>query len=40
MIKGDSTEYEIIEEACKSLEVDDFITAEFGVRGGAGGRGS
>jgi hypothetical protein len=38
MIKGDSTEYEIIEEACKSLEGDDFFTAEIGVREGAGSK--
>ncbi len=38
MIQGDSTEYEILEEACKSLEGDDFFTAEIGVREGAGSK--
>ncbi len=38
MIQGDSTEYEILEEACKSLEGDDFFTAEIGVRRGAGSK--
>ena len=34
MIQGDSKEYEIIREACKSLDGDDFFTAEIGVRQG------
>tara|TARA_R100001591_G_scaffold103242_1_gene110471 strand:+ start:81 stop:659 length:579 start_codon:yes stop_codon:yes gene_type:complete len=34
MIQGDSKEYEIIREACKSLDGDDFFTAEIGVRRG------
>ena len=34
MIQGDSMEYEIIKEACNSLEGDDFFTAEIGVRKG------
>ena len=36
MIQGDSTEYEILEEACKSLTTDDLFTAEIGVRQGKG----
>ena len=36
MIKGDSTEYEILEEACKTLDTDDLFTAEIGVREGQG----
>jgi len=36
MIQGDSTEYEILEEACKSLDNDDLFTAEIGVRQGKG----
>ena len=35
MIKGDSSEYEILEEACKTLG-DDLFTAEIGVRQGKG----
>jgi hypothetical protein len=35
MIQGDSTEYEILEQACKTLG-DDLFTAEIGVRQGAG----
>jgi len=38
MIRGDSTEYEILEEACKSLEGDDLFTAEIGVREGRGSK--
>ena len=38
MIRGDSTEYEILEEACKSLEGDDLFTAEIGVREGQGSK--
>ena len=34
MIEGDSREYELIREACKSLQGDDFFTAEIGVRRG------
>jgi len=36
MIQGDSTEYEILKEACKSLDNDDLFTAEIGVRQGKG----
>ena len=36
MIQGDSTEYEILEEACRSLNTDDLFTAEIGVRQGKG----
>ena len=35
MIQGDSTEYEILEEACKTLD-NNLFTAEIGVRQGAG----
>jgi hypothetical protein len=35
MIQGDSTEYEILEEACKTLG-NNLFTAEIGVRQGAG----
>jgi len=35
MIQGDSTEYEIITEACKTLG-DNLLTAEIGVRQGKG----
>ena len=35
MIQGDSTEYEILEQACKTLG-DDLFTAEIGARQGAG----
>ena len=38
MIKGDSTEYEILEEACKALDGDDLLTAEIGVREGKGSK--
>tara|TARA_R100001086_G_scaffold230987_1_gene151495 strand:- start:544 stop:1128 length:585 start_codon:yes stop_codon:yes gene_type:complete len=38
MIKGDSTEYEILKEACESLKGDDFFTAEIGVRKGKGSK--
>ena len=38
MIRGDSTEYEILEEACKSLEGDDLFTAAIGVREGQGSK--
>jgi hypothetical protein len=37
MIQGDSTEYEILEQACKTLG-DDLFTAEIGVRQGAGSK--
>jgi hypothetical protein len=38
MIQGDSTEYEILEQACESLGDDNnlFTIAEIGVRQGAG----
>jgi len=36
MIQGDSTEYEILKEACESLEADNLFTIEIGVRQGAG----
>lgn len=36
MIKGDSTEYEILKEACESLEDNNLFTIEIGVRQGAG----
>ena len=36
MIQGDSTEYEILKEACRSLNTDDLFTAEIGVRQGKG----
>ena len=38
MIKGDSKEYEIIQEACESLEKIDLLTAEIGVRMGQGSK--
>ena len=38
MIKGDSTEYEILQEACDTLEGDDLFTAEIGVREGKGSK--
>ena len=38
MIKGDSTEYEILKEACKTLNSDDLFTAEIGVRQGQGSK--
>tara|TARA_R100001377_G_scaffold85235_1_gene70936 strand:- start:175 stop:777 length:603 start_codon:yes stop_codon:yes gene_type:complete len=38
MIKGDSTEYEIIEEACDTLVNDNLFTAEIGVRQGIGSK--
>ena len=38
MIKGDSTEYEILKEACQTLEGDDLFTAEIGVRQGQGSK--
>ena len=38
MIRGDSNEYQILAEACQSLEGDDFFTAEIGVREGAGSK--
>ena len=38
MIQGDSTEYEIIKEACESLEGNDLFTVEIGVRKGAGSK--
>ena len=36
MIKGDSTEYEILKEACESLKDNNLFTIEIGVRQGAG----
>jgi len=36
MIQGDSTEYEILKEACNTLESDNLFTAEIGVREGKG----
>ena len=38
MIQGDSTEYEILEEACKTLDGDNLFTAEIGVRQGLGSK--
>ena len=38
MIQGDSMEYEIIKDACNSLEGDDLLTAEIGVRKGKGSK--
>jgi hypothetical protein len=38
MIQGDSTEYEILKEACKTLNTDDLFTAEIGVRQGQGSK--
>jgi len=38
MIQGDSTEYEILQEACQTLEGDDLFTAEIGVRQGQGSK--
>ena len=38
MIQGDSTEYEILEEACKTLDSDNLFTAEIGVRQGQGSK--
>jgi hypothetical protein len=38
MIQGDSTEYEILKEACKTLDTDDLFTAEIGVRQGQGSK--
>jgi hypothetical protein len=38
MIDGDSIEYEILEEACKTLDKDDLFTAEIGVRQGKGSK--
>ena len=38
MIQGDSTEYEIIKEACESLKGNDLFTVEIGVRKGAGSK--
>ena len=38
MIQGDSTEYEILKEACKTLNSDDLFTAEIGVRQGQGSK--
>ena len=38
MIQGDSKEYEILKEACESLEGDDLFTAEVGVRRGLGSK--
>mgnify|MGYP001155596769 FL=1 len=38
MIEGDSTEYEILKEACQTLEGDDLFTAEIGVRQGQGSK--
>jgi hypothetical protein len=38
MIQGDSTEYEILKEACKTLDTDDLFTAEIGVRKGQGSK--
>ncbi len=36
MIAGDSKEYEILIEACKSWTSDNLLTAEIGVRQGLG----
>jgi hypothetical protein len=36
MIQGDSVEYEILKEACDSLENENLFTCEIGVRQGAG----
>lgn len=33
-IRGDSAEYDILYDACKSLEDDDLFTIEIGVREG------
>ena len=38
MIEGDSKEYEILKEACQTLEGDDLFTAEIGVRKGLGSK--
>ena len=38
MIQGDSTEYEILKEACKTLDTDNLFTAEIGVREGQGSK--
>jgi hypothetical protein len=38
MIEGDSKEYEILIEACKSLTADNLFTAEIGVRRGLGSK--
>jgi hypothetical protein len=38
MIQGDSIEYEILKEACKTLNSDDLFTAEIGVRQGQGSK--
>ena len=38
MIAGDSKEYEILIEACKSLTSDNLLTAEIGVRQGLGSK--
>tara|TARA_R110002012_G_scaffold163924_1_gene326342 strand:+ start:79 stop:657 length:579 start_codon:yes stop_codon:yes gene_type:complete len=38
MIEGDSKEYEILIEACKSLTSDNLLTAEIGVRRGLGSK--
>ena len=38
MIQGDSTEYEILQEACKTLNTDNLLTAEIGVREGQGSK--
>ena len=38
MIEGDSKEYEILKEACQSLNGDDLFTAEIGVRRGLGSK--
>jgi hypothetical protein len=38
MIEGDSQEYEILIEACKSLKSDNLFTAEIGVRRGLGSK--
>tara|TARA_S200002703_G_scaffold23824_1_gene20694 strand:- start:99 stop:677 length:579 start_codon:yes stop_codon:yes gene_type:complete len=38
MIEGDSKEYEILIEACKSLTSDNLFTAEIGVRRGLGSK--
>jgi len=38
MIEGDSKEYEILIEACKSLTTDNLLTAEIGVRKGLGSK--
>jgi hypothetical protein len=38
MIEGDSKEYEILIEACKSLATDNLLTAEIGVRKGLGSK--